>query len=47
MDKNNKTDNRYESPEMEIFDLMLEGTLCFSGMGQDSNDSEFGSYYNY
>ena len=27
--------------------LMLEGTLCFSGMGQDSDDSEFGSYYNY
>ena len=43
MKKTNKTDKLYESPEMEVFDLMLEGILCMSGKGTDTNDHyEFG-----
>ena len=43
MKKTNKTDKLYESPEMEVFDLMLEGTLCMSGEGLDTYEEyEFG-----
>lgn len=30
----------YVSPEIEILEVINEGTLCMSGTGDDSNDSE-------
>ena len=31
---------KYESPAVEIFDVDIEGCICLSGYGHDSNDSE-------
>ena len=42
MDKNKRKES-YEPPKMEMYDLMLEGTLCMSGEGLDTYEEyEFG-----
>ena len=32
----------YESPEVEVIEVEVEGGFAISGCGQDSDDSEFG-----
>jgi len=42
MDKNKRKES-YESPKMEILEIMVEqAILQISGYGNDSDDSEFG-----
>ena len=42
MEKNNMTNSIYETPEMEILELVVEQSVMFVGSGSDSDDSEFG-----
>jgi len=42
MDKNKRKES-YEPPKMEILEIMVEqAILQWSGLGHDSDDSEFG-----
>ena len=40
MNMNKMDKNEYVSPEIEILEVINEGTLCQSGYAEDSNDSE-------
>ncbi len=42
MDKNIMTNSVYETPEMEVFELIVEHSIMLGGSASDSNDSEFG-----
>ena len=42
MDKNIMTNSVYETPEMEVFELVVEHSIMLVGSGSNSNDSEFG-----
>ena len=45
MDKNKRKES-YEPPKMEILEIMVEqAILQWSGLGSDSDDSEFGTSY--
>ena len=45
MNKENKNTPTYESPKLEVLEIMVEqAILQMSGMGSDSDDSEFGLY---
>lgn len=42
MEKNIMTNSVYETPEMEVFELVVEHSIMLVGSGSDSDDSEFG-----
>ncbi len=42
MDKNIMTNSVYETPEMEVFELIVEHSIMLGGSASDSDDSEFG-----
>jgi len=46
MEKNIMTNSVYETPEMEVFELVVEHSIMLVGSvvgsGPDSDDSEFG-----
>jgi len=42
MEKNKMTNSIYETPEMEILELVVEQSVMFAGSGSNSDDSEFG-----
>ena len=45
MDRNKRKES-YEPPKMEILGIMVEqAILQWSGCGEDSDDSEFGTSY--
>ena len=48
MNKENKNTPTYESPKLEVLEIMVEqAVLQVSGYGSDSDDSEFGPYLSY
>ena len=45
MNRENKNTQTYEPPKLEVLEIMVEqAILQMSGMGSDSDDSEFGLY---
>ena len=42
MEKNIMTNSVYETPEMEVFELVVEHSIMLVGSGSDSDDYEFG-----
>ena len=45
MEKKDKGFENYEPPKLEVLEIMVEqANLQMSGMGSDSDDSEFGLY---
>ena len=42
MEKNIMTNRVYETPEMEVFELVVEHSIMLGGSASDSDDSEFG-----
>ena len=42
MEKNIMTNSVYETPEMEVFELIVEHSIMLGGSASDSDDSEFG-----
>ena len=48
MNKENKNTPTYEPPKLEVLEIMVEqAILQMSGMGSDSDDSEFGPHLSY
>ena len=48
MNRENKNTPTYEPPKLEVLEIMVEqAILQMSGMGSDSDDSEFGPYLSY
>ena len=48
MNKENKNTLTYESPKLEVLEIMVEQAVQqASGYGPDSDDSEFGPYLSY
>ena len=48
MNKENKNTQTYESPKLEVLEIMVEqAVLQASGSAPDSDDSEFGPYLSY
>ena len=48
MEKKDKGFENYEPPKLEVLEIKVEqAILQMSGMGSDSDDSEFGPYLSY
>ena len=48
MNKENENTPTYESPKLEVLEIMVEqAVLQVSGYGSDSDDSEFGPHLSY
>ena len=48
MNRENKNTPTYESPKLEVLEIMVEqAVLQSSGSAPDSDDSEFGPYLSY
>ena len=48
MEKKDKGFESYEPPKLEVLEIMVEqAILQMSGIGSDSDDSEFGPHLSY